>query len=102
MDVNNLYISLALIAAFGFYIIYTYSTKSKNTDTVYEDLVNENEVLKKKAVALEQKVEEDAHVIEDLLLQQRNYETMDRYITHLENTIKSLTEENKQEDEPNE
>ena len=103
MDMNNLYIAIALIAAFGFYIIYTYSnSKTKVVDTVYEDLVSENDQLKKKAVALEQKVEEDALVIEDLLTQKRSYETMDRYITHLENTIKTLTTENDQEETPNE
>ena len=103
MDVNNLYIAIALIVAFGFYIIYTYSnSKTKVVDTVYEDLVSENDQLKKKAVALEQKVEKDALVIEDLLTQKRSYETMDRYITHLENTIKTLTTENDQEEIPNE
>ena len=103
MDVNNLYIAIALIAAFGFYIIYTYSnSKTKVVDTVYEDLVSENEALQKKAVALEQKVNDDKLVIEDLLTQKRSYETMDRYITHLENTIKTLTLENDQEETPNE
>lgn len=106
MDMNNLYIALAVIAAVGAYMLFStwrvLKTDAAKVDTVYDELVSENEVLQKKAVALEQKVNDDKLVIEDLLNQKRSYETMDRYITHLENTIKTLTTEDDQEEKTNE
>ena len=95
MDMNNLYIALAIIAAVGAYMLFStwrvLKTDAAKVDTVYEDLVNENETLQKKAVALEQKVNDDKLVINDLLTQQRSYDTMDRYIKHLETTVQNLT-----------
>lgn len=90
MNIESFVIPLVIIIIAGI-IMYAWTRYKDDNNTVYENLASENEQLTKKAVALEQKVAADKDIINDLLTQQRSYDTMDRYIKHLETTVQNLT-----------
>lgn len=90
MNIESFVIPLVIIIIAGI-LMYAWTRYKDDNNTVYENLASENEQLTKKAVALEQKVAADKDIINDLLTQQRSYDTMDRYIKHLETTVQNLT-----------
>ena len=90
MNIESFVIPLVIIIIAGI-LMYAWTRYKDDNNTVYENLASENEQLTKKAVALEQKVAADKDIINDLLTQQKSYDTMDRYIKHLETTVQNLT-----------
>jgi len=98
MELNNLYVAAALIVIIGFFIIYRYGSykefMNKRDDVPVDNesdlLVTENAALEKKVDALESTIREKDVLIGEILNQKRSYETMDRYIEQLENTIQNL------------